>query len=274
MTTAIATPRRVVVDWEEIKGQIELVNRIAADDLMSIWNAARRLPDLEARQYMFEALSVILETYGATAGDITADWWDSMMVDPTFLARPATAFNHEQMLAKIGWATSTIISKKADPFDRMAQLVQQAIFGAQRQTVITTAADHKLGYARVARPDACAFCRILASRGAVYGSKAAAEYVGAARWTKHYVDGKERGVRLKKGRIRANGVQVAGSKFHDHCRCTVAPAADFIDLNLPAQAERFGEEYDLAREKWESENGGYPNMSDLTKTMRALGFGA
>ena len=268
----VATLERVLVDWDAIRDHLNALNRLAADDLAAIWNVARRLPPLDAREYMLSALELILETYGAHAADISAAWWDSMMLDDSMLARPVTAFEQDVLKNKASWGTHAILEKDATAYLRMANVVQQAIFGAQRNTVRVNALEHKIGYGRMARPDACAFCRVLASRGAVYGSKAAALYVGTATVRKHYVDGKDRGYRLKSGRVR--GIRQAGEKYHDHCRCVVAPKTDNINMNEPDYVERFQEEYNAAVESLQKDNPGQViDLKRLTTRMRLLGYG-
>jgi len=56
------------------------------------------------------------------------------------------------------------------------------------------------GWARVTRPGACAFCLMLATRGAVYKDEGAA--------------GRDSNVKF---------VGAGSYKFHDHCRCTIQP---------------------------------------------------
>lgn len=272
MTSPVLAP--VKVDWVTIKAALDNLNRLAANDLLTVWNAAQRLPPLEAREYMLQALEVILETYGASAADISADWWNTMMVDPTMLAKPVQAWEQDVLKTKTRWGTSKILQGAGESaYLQMAGVVQQAIFGAQRNTVRVNAAAQKVGYARYARPDACAFCRILASRGAVYGSKAAALYVGASTVRKHYSDGKSRGYRIKAGRVR--GAQAAGEKFHDHCRCVAAPAMGHLDMNFPDYQERFEKEYYEAVELLRSSGDDGPlSLKNVTAAMRQLGYGA
>lgn len=64
----------------------------------------------------------------------------------------------------------------------------------------SSAADPASGrWRRVASASACSFCRMLAGRDAVYSSREAASSVSGSR----------------------RNTRAAGSKFHDHCGCTV-----------------------------------------------------
>jgi hypothetical protein len=81
-----------------------------------------------------------------------------------------------------------------------------------------------VGYRRVARPGACAFCLMLASRGAVYRRESSAErVVGHA------------------GRTR--GSRAIGESYHDGCRCFAAPLYDHEDEpeDVLALRERWNE---------------------------------
>src|SRR5699024_3287417 len=103
-----------------------------------------------------------------------------------------------------------------------------------RDTMLNAARDHgrytRTAVARVPEAGACAFCRMLASRGAVYGSAETAQS------TKD------------------------GKRFHDHCRCsTQISRIDGRDLpdsvrSLQAEWSKFADETDSltlqSYEKW------------------------
>lgn len=78
--------------------------------------------------------------------------------------------------------------------------------------------------ARLARPDACAFCRVMAIRGAVYkdeqaaGRGANAKFVGAGEF-----------------------------KYHDHCRCWASPLFDGEEWQPQPEVELWQRQYEQAR---------------------------
>lgn len=74
---------------------------------------------------------------------------------------------------------------------------------------------------RVTDGNPCSFCGMLAGRGAVYTSEAAAKGVGGR--GKAVVAGKRKAGGQAKG-IRARGSQSIGSKYHTRCGCTAEPA--------------------------------------------------
>ncbi|MCA0444383.1 VG15 protein [Corynebacterium amycolatum] len=264
-TSSVEVARRAV-DWLTMRNQLEWVNRIAMQDLVAVFNVAKDMDPVRARLYLEQAMIDLVHTYGGAAGDLTADWWNDLAMDEMFYVPGGIDVNYEQLTKRVRWGTAPLVSGAVgDPRARLAGLLQQMIFGAQRDQVKLGTAMTRTGYARMAHPDACPFCRILASRGAVYTSRAAATYVGAAGIRQHYSDGKLKGRRLKGGRVR--GTQKAGEKFHDHCRCVVAPAGlPNAHLELPDYYDKFEEEYADARAAFK--DGTAVQLSDLTRVMR------
>lgn len=262
------------MDWDQIKNQLEFLNRLAIQDLLDVLNVVSSMSPTEGTLYLLDAMPVLIDTYGGTALENSREWWDSLFEDvetpPTITPELPSA---EQITAQTRWGVAPLYTGTGDVAMRLSSVLQQSIFGAQRNTVAENSRLLNVRYARFARPGACAFCRVLASRGAVYGSSARALFVGATGSTAHYSDGSARGRRIQQGRVR--GVQQAGAKYHDHCKCVVGPEVEHIDLNLPDYYDRFNDEYLKAREllsKDGSADGA--SMSDITKAMRQLGFGA
>ena len=94
-----------------------------------------------------------------------------------------------------------------------------------RSMISDTAGLNKMAWARqLTGRENCAFCCMLASRGAVYTSREAATTVGGWGFKEHYSDGHDRGRIWKQGRVR--GTQKAGDAYHDNCDCTAVLIAD------------------------------------------------
>lgn len=107
---------------------------------------------------------------------------------------------------------------------RLQGVLTRLVLQPYRETVLNAARDHgrrtRTAVARVPEAGACAFCRMLASRGAAYGSAKSAQS------TKY------------------------GNRFHDNCRCSTQIARiDGRDLpqsvrDLEREWARFSEETD------------------------------
>jgi hypothetical protein len=94
---------------------------------------------------------------------------------------------------------------------RMSGSVSRQVLEGGRETVIASvAADRQArGWARIAGPNCCAFCAMLAGRGPVYKT-----------------------------------AQTASFQAHDHCACGIEPA--FGDYEWNAQSREYGDLYDQA----------------------------
>lgn len=139
-----------------------------------------------------------LRDAAGAAGGFTAD-----------LAPPATV---ERVDALAGFGLSPIFAGDTPDLEQALSLltggVQRIVSGAGRRTIERNVARDHSGpvYARHARAGACAFCALLATQDAVYGSEAAAKNVigrGATR--------------------RPRGTQPLGHKYHDWCHCVAVP---------------------------------------------------
>lgn len=269
MTSPLVAPNQAVIealDWQLMRDQLDWLNRLAMDDLLKLIRAAQMLDNAEdSRQYIMQGLHDLVLTYGGSAEDMTVEWLTMMMDDPSSFVVPPRKDAYVQLTKQVRWGTAPMVTGKGDMTQRLAGILQRHIFGAQRDTVDIMARQRKIGYQRIARADACAFCRVLAGRGAVYGSVARAQYVGMGGVQKHYSNGKERGERFTKGRVR--GLRKAGQTYHDHCRCITAPLIPGKKLEYPDYQDKFDEEYQRAALKVQRE-GKTLSMQDVTRIMR------
>jgi hypothetical protein len=95
-----------------------------------------------------------------------------------------------------------------------------------RGAIVDSAAEDRaaVAVARMAAPDACAFCRVMAIRGAVYkneqtaGRRANARFVGAGEF-----------------------------KYHDHCRCWVTPLFEGEEWQPQPEVDLWQRQYEQAR---------------------------
>ena len=115
---------------------------------------------------------------------------------------------------------------------------------------------YSVGWQRIAYGGACAFCRMLAGRGAVYKTNASASFVvgrGVVR--------KVRGRPHKRGRKTrawerpdAREIRALHTTYHDHCQCKVIPRFTFNGAEMPLppllqfMQDKYQAEYYTARE--------------------------
>lgn len=152
---------------------------------------------IEFRNLLVELLPGLAEPFMGAAGEVAATWYEELreqIEDAAFAAGVYGArANPEQVAVMARYAVSPLFGQSESTVLNLASgSLQRLIAGAGRSTVAGNVSRDRVrvGYARIPRPGCCAFCSLLASRGAVYGSE-----------------------------MSAGG----GNDFHDLCRCVVAP---------------------------------------------------
>lgn len=123
----------------------------------------------------------LVATYGDAAALTAADWYDELReaadVPRRFRARMAEPAPQEQAAAVVRWAIGPLFGSRPEPARALKHLsggVERLVLQPARQTIADSVeqdpADAR--WARVpGRADPCAFCRMLASRGAAYHSE-------------------------------------------------------------------------------------------------------
>lgn len=257
------------VEWKTMRDTLDHVNRMAMNDLLSIMRYAQTMNAEEQRAFLVEAYRMLVSTYGGASADITAQWFTEIVGYDG--AIPAGMPSWEQLTKEVAWGLAADKHGRSDLVSRLALLMQKRVFGAHRDTVSLNSLRTQNGWQRYARADACAFCRVLASRGAVYGSRTRATLVGMAGSQAHYSDGSRRGRQFKAGRVR--GVRKAGETYHDHCRCVLIPESEH-DVDYPEAYDfelQYLKAWEIAEEKYPDQD---KNMKLITKVMRENGMGA
>ena len=178
---------------------------------------------------------------------MTAQWYNELAPTSAFRATPVVDLPAARIDNTIGWALHA--PGQATPLERIAGSAKRMVFDASRDTVVANARIEGVRWVRQARPDACAFCRLMATRGPVYHSETSAtEVVGA--------------------RGRPRGAQVLGDKYHDHCRCIAAPLRAGSSYIPPAYTAQWQQDYiDATRAL--RKDGKQPDLSNVLTHMRA-----
>lgn len=175
--------------WEALRFSINELSARAVQVLL----AAFETDPLMTRAQLADLIRALHAEYGRAASSATADTLISVRGAADRLDLPAP-----RVLDVIGLAQARGVAGYAlageDPARRAAVSVDRLVRGAQRRTVYEATAAAGTGFARVPRPGACAFCLMLASRGAVYSKDT---------------------VLRTTSRARAG----AGQSYHDNCHC-------------------------------------------------------
>lgn len=204
----------------------------AVDDLQTELTALRVLAiqamldaiagaDMPSSQRAFDSLIDVIrdlvEIYGEQTAQSAVRYLELDRASAGFEAPsvlPADLVPVEQIEKSLEWTLRPLDDgdlRRAE--SQMAGSLQRLILSPGRDTIFTNVDRAGTRYARVPRPDACGFCLMLGSRGAVYRSEETAL--------------------LTTGRSTAKSGRPPGESFHDGCKCGVHEVRDDNADQLP-----------------------------------------
>lgn len=259
------------------------VSTVAVSQLVSLFQQNKKRPGFPA--LLKEAVPQIVLPLADSAAQITAQWYDDLAPDLKFNASPVVDIPTERIDKTIDWAlyapttrqpsgllfhepdesTSNVAVWEDDPdiaLGRLAGSAKRMVFDASRDTVVSNAMEEGVRWVRVAQPDACAFCRMLATRQDVYRTEADAltvqgrsisltqadrKHIAAGLTTRDQALARRttysRGDRAGQAMGRAlRGSRQYGESYHDHCRCTAAPVRGGV-YEPPEYTQQWEQEY-------------------------------
>lgn len=158
--------------------------RLAERDLDSIWTPLQGASADEIKPILLEVMPDLVDAYGSTAALLAADFYDELRDVPItqerFNAIMLDSVPIEQTEAMSRWAIGPLYSDTPDSLAALSLLkggMQRLIMQAGRETMFTSADRDpvKTQFMRVTTgSENCAFCVLMASRGAIYTSEASA----------------------------------------------------------------------------------------------------
>lgn len=166
-----------------------------------------------------KALQALTHRFGLMSNTIAARAYTteraSAGIPGSFTVMPSPFPGREQVDKSVRWATKGLWSEAPDleaARTNVSGVMDRLVLDVGRQTFLDAVhADRKAkGWARVPEPAACAFCALLATRGAVYRTERSASFLS-----------------------------------HDHCRCHVQ--AVFNSYEPSAQIRQWQSVYDEAK---------------------------
>jgi hypothetical protein len=160
----------------ELRRDLATLNRTAATDLAALWRQVDSAARAEAA--LRDILPALIETYGAAAASVAADWYDDQRdkagVRRHFVAIPAE-IPEVGAQELIGWALNTAATDET--FKVLIEGgTQRRIVNFSRLTVSRSSIEDPgaRGWMRTGAGN-CDFCSMLIGRGAVY-SEASADF--------------------------------------------------------------------------------------------------
>jgi len=141
-----------------------LIIRLAG---LAVADSVGLLRDADPRD-VADALEVypqLLDPYLAASAQLTAEWYHNLAPDRGFAVEPTGLPNRGVLVANANWALT-----QPDPVLAIGGAAERQVFKTSRDTVMLNAERENVRFARYASATACGWCRVLATRGAVYRS--------------------------------------------------------------------------------------------------------
>lgn len=202
-------------------------------DLRALVEALRQPNPIRMRDDLLGAVPELLQPYVTASGELSAVWYEDLRaassVVGSYAAVTDTDVTADRYDALVRWSMTPLFGESSSTVQSLlVNGAQRIIAGGSRRTIDANArADvASTAWARVAQPDACEFCKMLAGRGAVYRSKKSAGMV-IGRGVDPAAAFDENGKRKRGGQgkgVKARGERAVGSDdYHDDCNCTAVP---------------------------------------------------
>ena len=243
---------------------------LSEQELARIWRKLNLTKPDRLAGPLAEILAALIEKYGTAGASLAADWYDEARdaagAAGSFTALPALPPDPERVQVLSRWGIGPLFGANPDGAAALSLLaggLQRQVLKMPRATTEGSATLDPAGptFARHASANACAFCRMLASRGAVYTSAEAAERVGGRGTDLSTNIGRTRGRRAQG--IRARGTQRLGDKYHDHCHCVSVPVWPGQSFEEAPYVKQWREQYSEALDTSKGSHGAI----DVNKTL-------
>lgn len=224
---------------ETFRSSLSAVVELALADLTDLLSAIDMSDPMAARYALERIMPDLVGTYGSTAALIAADFYDESTSG--FGSSVAAVLDDSivpaQVQASTRWAISPLFQAEPDgdaARGLLAQVADRMVKQAARNTIDAASRRDGVAYARVpSGAETCAFCLLLAGRGPVYGSRAA-----------------------------AGG---DGNRFHGDCDCVQVPVRDPRDYPDGYDPAALYDRYLAARA-----TAGSDSLGDVLAAMRKL----
>lgn len=233
------------------------VNRLAQYDLVALW---RYFSD-RSRDEFFAALRdgvpEVIALYRAMAVETAGLFYEESQgveFQPEVQTR-ALAPNYEQLERNLRWAYYGV--EAASTLSLVSGIVQKHVVDGSRDYAI--AAMGTQTWMRQARPGACSFCRLLATRGV--------QNPDTGRMTVGFSSEGAAAAKGGGGRVRnakpGRATRAAGEAFHENCMCIPVLQSEY---EVPSYVEEWLGEYNQAYENV----GDARNLSAILAEMRKI----
>ena len=157
----------------QVRAQSALVDRAVAD-LRTFWRALPLSDPERARDLLMEFMPALVDKYGQAAGFAAAEFYDTLRADAA-TKRAFSAIVADADLDGVRASTRRLAGvlfgdNPETMLSGLGAVVDKQVKQVYRDTITksATADPDASGWAREVRGEGCPFCRMLATRGAVY----------------------------------------------------------------------------------------------------------
>lgn len=203
---------------QEMQRELELIRLLAIDALLGAIAGADMSDRRSAIATLEEAFSAIVRAFGEQAAEAAVRYLEidreAAGAHQNLAIVPSFTIPDEQLRATLEWAVRPLDNGLIEQVEsQLSGATQRYVSKGARDTISDNIQRAGTRFARVPRADACAFCLMLGSRGAVYLTQ-----FTATRTT---------------GRSTAASGRPAGLDYHDNCRCDPIEIRDDNEDELP-----------------------------------------
>ncbi|MGO3147092.1 MAG: hypothetical protein ACTIJ6_05365 [Leucobacter sp.] len=237
----------------EHRQQLLQLRMLADADLRALLAAAEGLGVAGARNLLITALPELLSPYITASGELAAVLFEDLRSEAarrgTFYAASVDSVPAPARVEALSrWAVAPLANETLDStaFTRLSGSAARMIMDSSRNTVELNGARERVGFQRMPRAGCCAFCGLLASRGAVYRSEASAGGVVGRGSDRTGYDAQGRRLSgAAGGGVKARGSMALGDGYHDDCQCVVMPVYEGTEMAALADAteKRYSDMY-------------------------------
>lgn len=258
-------------------GTLQGLSVAAQADLRALTLSLEGESPVRTQTVLHEAFPEVFNPYAAATSAVAATFYEEIRdlaeVPGSFAASTLDAVESPRWHSLVGWGSGASVFERGGSalmFSLLSGGLTQILTEMSADTVVGNAAldPAPMGYQRVPSAGCCAFCGLLASRGAAYSSEAGAGVV-VGRGTPIPKKAKRGG--QAKG-IRPRGARQMGERFHDSCRCKVVPVNEGNSVQMQEDADRYFDAYADARNKVSGSRmaDGYQGFGDQNTSMKMI----
>ncbi len=204
-------------ELEQVRRALNRLAQAAQGDLQAVWDQLKTSDRVQVSRALTEGWEWVLERYGNMAATLAADFFEveARNLNLTPRVQMAAPFDGPRANARLEWALST-----PNQWGNVTVLLDELVKQPYRSTFQDSAHASGGAWARVPTgASTCAFCRMTASRGAVYRS---AQSAGE------------------------------GKKWHGRCDCAVVLVRDERDYPKGYNPDALYDQYEAGRAEAQS----------------------